>query len=137
MRAGSVSTLRVFEQQVDIERLANPIPPGALTEAIEAEYDKVDDAAYRIAVQMALPGGPEYGVLVNRDQLDQVANDPDLRLNAVVIGVPKAGSIYDKEATQDKVQAEVGTSREGEHTDEGLGENPESAPVSSQDPPAA
>lgn len=95
-----LAQIRVTKPGVDVEKLANPIPPGLIAEAIEAAMEEVDDAAYRIMVQMALPRGPEYGVLINRDQLDQVAHDQELRLDAVAIGVPKAGSIYDTQSRQ-------------------------------------
>jgi hypothetical protein len=35
---------------VDVDKLANPIPPGPIAVAIEAEMDGVEDAAYQITI---------------------------------------------------------------------------------------
>lgn len=129
-----LAQLRVTESTVNIEKLADPIPPGPVADAIGAELDGVEVTALRITSQMCLPGGPDYGVLVRRDQLDQVAHDEELQLGGSAIGIPKEGSIYDSQLVQEEMGAKVESPSKDAVLPEDLGVNPKDAPATSQDP---
>lgn len=55
-----------------VEKLAEPITDDEFAAAIERAKAGVEEAAVSIATQMTLPGSPEYGVLVQEDELEKL-----------------------------------------------------------------
>lgn len=111
-----LAQLRVTEKSVNIEKLAEAIPPGPIADAISVELDGVEEIARRIMAQMTLSGGPDSNVPVLPYQLEQA---------------------QESHPAQEETGTEAGSPAKDATLPEDTERNPEDALAASQDPPAA
>lgn len=67
-----LAQIRVMFPNIPVEKLAEPNADDDFAAAVEQAEAGVEGVAVDIATQMTLPSGPEYGVLIRADELEQL-----------------------------------------------------------------